>query len=64
MEKYPAGYEAVDAPKGIGVDSLPDGYKTVTVDGENFYELDGIYYMPSKNEAGDDVLVVVDNPLE
>ena len=37
-------YEVVDAPEGAIVDALPDGYEVKTVDGNEYYILDGVYY--------------------
>lgn len=57
------GYEVVNAPMGAEVGSLPDGYNVVTVNKETYYELDDIYYMPSLGEDGEEILVVVENPM-
>ena len=32
------------------IDSLPDGYNTLNIDGEEYYELDGVYYLSSQDE--------------
>jgi len=37
-------YEVVDAPAGAIVDALPDGYEVKTVNGNEYYILDGVYY--------------------
>jgi hypothetical protein len=57
-------YEVVEAPMGAEIDSLPDGYNVTTVDGYDYYEMDDVYYMPTENEKGEEILVVVDNPID
>tara|TARA_B100001778_G_C18590876_1_gene632230 strand:- start:890 stop:1522 length:633 start_codon:yes stop_codon:yes gene_type:complete len=57
-------YEVVEAPTGAEIGSLPDGYNTITVNGQDYYELDDIYYMPSINNENEEILVVVNNPLD
>ena len=55
-------YEVVSAPVGAEVGSLPDGYNTITINGQEYYELDDIYYMPSVDDNNEEILVVVKNP--
>lgn len=55
-------YEVVDTPVGAEVDSLPDGYETHIIDGEKYYELDDTYYIPTTNNEGEEMLVVIPNP--
>ena len=49
-------------PIGAEIESLPEGYNTLTINGEQYYELDGIYYMPSLNENNQEILVAISNP--
>jgi hypothetical protein len=56
-------YEVVRAPYNAEIGSLPDGYNVVNVNGVEYYELDNIYYMPSLDQRGEEVLVVVENPI-
>jgi len=56
-------YEVVVAPMGAEVDSLPDGYSEVGGNEATYYELDDVYYMPSLNEEGEEILVVVEDPM-
>jgi len=37
-------YIVTDPPEGAIVDALPDGYEIKTVNGNEYYELDGVYY--------------------
>ncbi|WP_333818871.1 DUF6515 family protein [Ohtaekwangia sp.] len=37
-------YEVVDPPVGAIVDALPDGYEVKTINNQEYYELDGVYY--------------------
>ena len=55
-------YEVVQGPTGAEIESLPEGYNTLTINGEQYYELDGIYYMPSLNENNQEILVAISNP--
>lgn len=55
-------YEVVKAPLGAEVDSLPEGYDTVSIDDQEYYELDDTYYLPSHDDSGEEILVVVENP--
>jgi len=55
-------YEVIEAPIGAEIDSLPDGYNVTTIEGREYYELDDVYYMSTETEAGEEMLVVVDDP--
>jgi hypothetical protein len=57
-------YEVVQAPMNAEIDSLPNGYNTVSVNGDEYYELDDVYYMPSVDGEGQESLVVVENPVK
>lgn len=37
-------FVVTDAPEGAVVDALPDGYQVKTVNGKEYYELDGVYF--------------------
>jgi len=37
-------YEVVQPPVGAEVDSIPDGYDKVTVDGQTYFTLSGVQY--------------------
>jgi len=43
----------VSPPVGAVVESLPDGYETVNIDGETYYEVDGAQYKPVVQENGE-----------
>ena len=53
-----SNYEVVDPPMGAQVSSLPSGSKTVTVNGEEFYEYNGTYYKETTNDKGKTVYTV------
>ena len=53
----------IEAPLGAEIGSLPDGYNTIEIAGDEYYELDQVYYLPSVNPEGEEVLVVVENPV-
>lgn len=44
---------------GATVSSLPDGAKSVKVNGERFYELNGTYFKEDRNSKGKRVYLVV-----
>ena len=39
-------YEVVQAPVGAVVESIPDGYEKVEVDGQSYYIINGVQYKP------------------
>jgi hypothetical protein len=51
-------YITVDPPKGAIVDALPEGYKDVTVDGNEYYEFEGILYKPVISENDEELFEV------
>ncbi len=59
-------YEVAKAPEGAVVDGLPEGYETVAVAGEDYYELDDVYYRPVEAEEFDEGVgyEVVANPVK
>ena len=38
------GYAVIPAPVGAVVPSLPDGHRTIVIDGITYHEYDGVYY--------------------
>ncbi len=44
---------------GATVSSLPEGARSVIINGESLYELNGTYYKPEIDENGNNVFVVV-----
>jgi hypothetical protein len=56
---YNGGYEAVAPPIGAAVPSLPDNAQSIVIDGEQYYELNGVYYQESADENGRSVYIVV-----
>ena len=44
---------------GAVVNSLPSGARSVIINGEKLYELNGTYYKADRDENGNDVFVVV-----
>lgn len=37
-------FVVVDAPEGAVVDALPDGYEVKSMNGKEYYEIDGVYF--------------------
>lgn len=52
------GYEVTAPPVGAAVPSLPDGARSIVIDGQQFYELNGVYYKTVVNDQGKNVYVV------
>jgi hypothetical protein len=46
-------YTVVSPPVGAVVESIPDGYKTLIIDGETYYTVDGAQYKPVIQENGE-----------
>ena len=44
---------------GATVSSLPEGARSVVINGESLYELNGTYYKAERDENGNDVFIVV-----
>ncbi|MEM9024288.1 MAG: DUF6515 family protein, partial [Bacteroidota bacterium] len=55
-------YAVIDAPEGATVNALPEGYNTVEHAGEEFLELDDVYYRPVQDDAGETAYQVVPKP--
>lgn len=43
----------VSPPVGAIVESIPDGYQTVVIDGETYYTVDGAQYKPVVQDNGE-----------
>ncbi len=56
---YNGGYEAVAPPIGASVPSLPDNAQSIIIDGEQYYELNGVYYAEGVDDNGKQVYIVV-----
>jgi hypothetical protein len=52
------GYQVTTPPVGAAVPSLPDGAKSIMIDGQQFYELNGVYFKTVVNDQGKKVYVV------
>lgn len=52
------GYEVTTPPVGAAVPNLPDGARAIMIDGQQFYELDGVYYKTVVNDQNKKVYVV------
>lgn len=55
---YNGGYEVVVPPLGAAVPNLPDGAQSITIDGQLFYEFNGVYYKDGVNDKGKKVYIV------
>jgi hypothetical protein len=44
------GYQVTTPPVGAAVPSLPDGASSIVIDGQKFYELNGVYYKAVVND--------------
>ncbi|WP_461449649.1 DUF6515 family protein [Mucilaginibacter sp.] len=52
------GYQVTVPPVGAAIPSLPQGAKSIMIDGQQFYELNGVYYKSSVNDQQKTVYVV------
>ena len=52
------GYQVTTPPIGAAVPSMPDGAKSIMIDGQQFYELNGVYFKTVVNDQGKKVFVV------
>jgi hypothetical protein len=52
------GYEVTTPPVGAGVPTLPEGAKSIMIDNQQFYELNGVYYKAVVNDQGKTIYVV------
>jgi len=42
----------VEPPLGAEITTLPSGAQPITIDGQQYYELNGVYYQPITNDNG------------
>lgn len=52
-------YEPVEISLGATVNDLPPGTRKIKVDDKIYYEFRGTYFMPSEDNAGDRIYIVV-----
>ena len=52
------GYQVATPPVGAAIPSLPDGARSIVIDGQQFYELNGVYYKAVVNDQNKKVYVV------
>ena len=52
------GYQVTTPPVGAAIPSLPDGAKSIMIDNQQFYELNGVYYKAVVNDQGKKIYVV------
>ena len=45
-------YTVVEPPVGAQVTSLPSGAQSITINGQQYYELNGVYYVPITKDDG------------
>jgi len=57
-QQYNDGYQVVEPPVGAEVPRLPRGSKDITIDGQQYFEKDGVYYLPIVNQDGKKVYQV------
>lgn len=50
--QYNNQYTVVEPPLGAEISQLPDGADRITIDGQDYYELNGIYYLPVQRSNG------------
>lgn len=46
-------YTVVEPPVGAALKKLPDGAKSIVIDGQQYYELNGVYYEPVTQDNGE-----------
>jgi len=51
-------YTVVDPPVGAEIASLPKGAQSIVINGEQYYELNGVYYLPVTKDNGNVVYQV------
>lgn len=52
------GYQVATPPLGAAVPSLPDGARSIVINGQQFYELNGVYFRSVTNDQGKTVYEV------
>ncbi|WP_158828681.1 DUF6515 family protein [Mucilaginibacter lacusdianchii] len=45
-------YTVVEPPVGAEIDRLPEGVESIVIDGQQYYELNGVYYLPVTRPNG------------
>lgn len=52
------GYEVTTPPVGAAVPGLPKGAKSILIDGQQYFEFNGVYYQPGVDDKGKTIYVV------
>jgi hypothetical protein len=52
------GYQVTTPPLGAAIPSLPDGARSIVINGQQFYEINGVYFKPVTNDQGKTVYEV------
>jgi hypothetical protein len=52
-------YTVVEPPLGAAVTELPEGAESIVINGEQYYELNGVYYLPISKDDGSTAYEVV-----
>ena len=52
------GYEIASPPLGAAVPELPKGSQSIVIDGQQYFEFNGVYFQPSTDDKGKTVYVV------
>jgi hypothetical protein len=52
------GYEVAIPPVGAVVPGMPRGAKSIVIDGQQYYEFNGVYYQPSTDDKGKVVYII------
>lgn len=52
------GYEVTAPPVGAAVPGLPRGSQSIVIDGQQYYEFNGVYYTESVDDKGKKIYVV------
>jgi len=60
--QYNNEYRVVESPLASYQEPVQDNYQTVYINGIQYLTLDGVYYLSSVDEAGEQVLIAVDDP--
>jgi hypothetical protein len=51
-QQYNNQYTVVEPPVGAEIDRLPEGAESIVIDGQQYYELNGVYYLPVTRPNG------------
>lgn len=52
-DEYESSYRVVAPPVGAIVESIPEGYETIVIDGETYYKVDDVQYKPVVQDNGE-----------